>query len=155
MLPSWPSRTSSRFSMRARAVRRGRRSGSPACSPSSLHARIARAAEGGSTHRLRGWSVGAVIGNETFVQARPIVRDPKSEPVEDVLRTPAPCTIASFQAGTDDERFAESNPSIRMARFRRWVGVRAEPELDGETRRRNPRRDSGLSRTQPDARQRR
>lgn len=101
-----------------------------------LHTRIARAAEGGTTHRLRGWSVGSVIGNETFVQARPIVRDPNNEPIEDVLRTPAPCTIASFQAGTDDERFAETNPSIRMARFRRWVGVRAEPELDADTRRR-------------------
>ena len=81
-------------------------------------------------------SVGAVIGNETCVQARPIVRDPNNEPVEDVLRTPAPCPIASFQAGTDDERFAETNPTIRMARFRRWVGVRSEPELDADTRRR-------------------
>jgi hypothetical protein len=101
-----------------------------------LHARVARVADTTTTHRLRGWSVGAVVGNETFVQARPIVRDALTEPVEDVLRTPAPCILASFHVGTDDERFAESHPSVRLARFRRWIGTRAEAELDADTRRR-------------------
>jgi hypothetical protein len=107
-----------------------------------LHARVALVAGGApgatdtSTHRLRGWSVASVVGNETFVQARPIVRDAKNEPVEDVLRTPAPCTLASFHVGTDDERFAETHPSVRLARFRRWIGTRAEAELDTDTRRR-------------------
>jgi hypothetical protein len=100
----------------------------------NLHARIA--ADGRGPCHLRGWSVGAVVGNETFVQARPIARDLATEPVDDLLRTQAPCLIASYHAATDDERFAETHPSIRIARFRRWVGARAETELDAETRRR-------------------
>jgi hypothetical protein len=100
-----------------------------------LHARVAVVADGAATHRLRGWSVASVVGNETFVQARPIVRDPKNEPVEDLLRNTAPCTIASFHVGVDDERFAETHPSVRIARYRRWIGARAEVELDGELRR--------------------
>ncbi len=80
--------------------------------------------------------MGSVVGNETFVQARPIVRDANNEPVEDVLRTASPCVIASFHVGTDDERFAEAHPSVRLARFRRWIGTRAEVELSPATRQR-------------------
>jgi len=101
-----------------------------------LHARVALAADRSASHRVRGWSVASVVGNETFMQARPTVRDAKSESVEDVLRNPAPCTLASFDVGTDDERFAESHPSVRLARFRRWIGTRAETDLAPETRRR-------------------
>jgi hypothetical protein len=85
---------------------------------------------------LRGWSVGSVVGNETFVQARPIVRDAEVEPIEDLLRTPAPCILAAFSAGPGGERLGETHTPIRLARFRRWIGVRAEAELDADTRRR-------------------
>lgn len=85
--------------------------------------------------QLRGWSVGSVVGNETFVQARPIVRDPEVEPTEDLLRTPAPCILAAFNAAPGGERLGEPQTSIRLARFRRWIGVRAEAELDADTRR--------------------
>lgn len=85
---------------------------------------------------LRGWSVGSVVGNETFVQARPIVRDPEVEPIEDLLRTPAPCILAAFNAIAGNDRLGETHAPIKLARFRRWIGVRAEAELDADTRRR-------------------
>jgi len=86
--------------------------------------------------QLRGWSVGSVVGNETFVQARPIVRDPEVEPVEDLLRTPAPCILAAFHAIDGGDRLGDTHSPIRLARFRRWIGVRAEAELDADSRRR-------------------
>jgi len=94
------------------------------------------AANVGAPLSLRGWSVGSVVGNETFVQARPIVRDPEVEPVEDLLRTPAPCILAAFNAAPGGDRLGETHTPIRLARFRRWIGVRAEAELDADTRRR-------------------
>ncbi len=99
-----------------------------------LHGRIAQLA-GDKGFHIRGWSVGATVGNETFVQARPMVRDRDLDPVEDVLRNPAHCTIAAFTVASDDDAPAPpSKPAL--ARFRRWIGVRAEDQLDPDTRRR-------------------
>lgn len=101
-----------------------------------LHRRIAQLADERTAGvRLRGWSVGATVGNETFVQARPTVRDRDLEPVEDVLRNPAHCTIAAFTAASDDEA-ASGASKPALSRFRRWIGVRAEGPLDLDTRRR-------------------
>jgi hypothetical protein len=80
--------------------------------------------------RLCGWSVGAVVGNETLVQSRPIVRG--SDPVDDLLRTSAGCTIAAFATQGRDEPATDTGAAVRLARYRRWVGVRGSGALRPE-----------------------
>lgn len=87
-----------------------------------------------SARRLLGWSVGTVIGPESLVQSRPIVRGPGVDPVEDLLRTPAPCTIAVLCSGEAVEA-AKARELIGVGRFRRWVSAQAGPELPRELRR--------------------
>lgn len=84
-------------------------------------------------HGLRGWSVGAVVGNETLVQSRPIVRARDADPLDDFLRTASRCVIAAF---SPQRRMSDvgSPPAPKISRFRRWVGVRAEAVLDDDAR---------------------
>ena len=87
----------------------------------------------GPTRGLRGWSVGAVVGNETLVQSRPIVRGRDADPLDDLLRTPTRCVIAAFvpQRAASDVALP---PPPRISRFRRWIGVRAEGVLSDDAR---------------------
>ncbi|MBL4683139.1 MAG: hypothetical protein JKY37_01005 [Nannocystaceae bacterium] len=89
--------------------------------------------EDGGNHGLRGWSVGAVVGNETLVQSRPIVRARDADPIDDLLRTATRCVIAAFarQRATGD---VISPPAPKISRFSRWIGVRAEAGLDKQAR---------------------
>jgi len=84
-------------------------------------------------HGLRGWSVGAVVGNETLVQSRPIVRARDADPIDDLLRTATRCVIAAFapQRAASD---VAGPPAPKISRFRRWLGVRAEANLAAERR---------------------
>jgi hypothetical protein len=89
--------------------------------------------EAGNPIALRGWSVGAVFGNEPLVQSRPIVRARDVEPLDDLLRTPAGCIVAAFAShDTRGSEITAKPPPCRISRFRRWVGTRAEAELPAE-----------------------
>lgn len=90
-----------------------------------------RAAFGPSAEpALRSWSVGGVQGTETLVQSRPVVRDPATRFVDDLLRAPSHCTIAGFLEGPADpaglQRFG-------VSRFQRWIGIASEAEVAGDT----------------------
>lgn len=76
----------------------------------------------------RAWAVGAVLGTETLVQARPVVRDQGTRFADDFLRAPSPCTIAGFAAAEGTAR----PPRFGITRFHRWIAVRGEGELGGE-----------------------
>jgi hypothetical protein len=80
-----------------------------------------------STGGVRAWSVGGVQDNETLVQSRPVVRDPRADFLADLLRVPTQTTLAAYAASPpghgDPDR---PMPAIAMTRFQRWVGVRAE-----------------------------
>ena len=82
---------------------------------------------------LRAWVVGGVQDNETLVQARPVVRDPRADFVADMLRAPTQTTLAAYagQPGTPggSDSSAGLPPSLTMVRFQRWIGVRAESSL--------------------------
>lgn len=86
------------------------------------------------THRLTGWTVGAVVGGETLVQSRPIVREGDVDLVDDLLRTQTACTVAAFASVTANERQAPRD-TVRTARYRRWIAVQSDSRL-GEERRR-------------------
>lgn len=86
-----------------------------------------------ATGRVRAWSVGGVQDNETLVQARPVVRDPRADFLTDLLRAPTHTTLAAYAAmpvapGRGD---SESPPQLAMTRFQRWIGVHAESRLLG------------------------
>lgn len=88
---------------------------------------------GYTTAGVRAWSVGGVQDNETLVQSRPIVRDPKADFLADLLRVPTQTTLAAHAVlppGHGDG----SMPAIAMTRFQRWVGVRAESGLGDAAR---------------------
>ena len=82
---------------------------------------------------LRAWVVGGVQDNETLVQARPVVRDPRADFIADMLRAPTQTTLAAYAgqpAGPDgSDSSAGLPPSLTMVRFQRWIGVRAESSL--------------------------
>jgi len=82
--------------------------------------------------RLLGWSVGAVMGLESLVQSRPILRGRDVEPLDDLLRTPSSCSVAIFSSGLESD--AIPRDVVRTARFRRWVAVEAETGLDEHQR---------------------
>lgn len=86
-----------------------------------------------SNRRLIGWSIGAVRGAETFVQSRPVLRNREQNPIDDLLRTPAGCTVAVFASGDDD--MATPRDVVRIARYRRWVSVHCGATLSEKTRR--------------------
>ncbi|RMG99385.1 MAG: hypothetical protein D6705_03330 [Deltaproteobacteria bacterium] len=69
--------------------------------------------------RTRGWSVGCVLGTETLVQTRPMIRSKDGRFLEDFLRTPAPCTIASYACDRD----ATQPPAPLVHRVGRWIGA--------------------------------
>ena len=50
----------------------------------------------GGTGSLRAWVVGGVQDNETLVQARPVVRDPRADFLADLLRAPTQTTLAAY-----------------------------------------------------------
>ena len=77
----------------------------------------------------RAWAVGTVVGNETLVQSRPNVRDQDGRFLDDLLRTRAPCTLASYAwAGPVPGRDAPG-VNVDLPRFQRWLGVMAERDL--------------------------
>ncbi len=83
------------------------------------------------TDRVRAWVVGGVQDNETLVQSRPVVRDPRADFLTDLLRAPTQTTLAAYASAAD----GEPTPSLGMVRFQRWIGVRAEvglPARDAE-----------------------
>jgi hypothetical protein len=84
--------------------------------------------------RLKGWSIGASVGSETFVQSRPIVRDRDADPIDDLLRTPAPCTLAAFTVGGNGDDVGEATHGSVVLRFRRFVAVRSGDPLDAGVR---------------------
>lgn len=86
-----------------------------------------------TVEELCGWSVGAVLGNETLVQSRPIVRDRETDPLDDLLRTSAACIVAAF-ANRSTELVADTAALVRVARYRRWMGVRDGGTLTLEQR---------------------
>ncbi len=88
-----------------------------------------------STGGVRAWSVGGVQDNETLVQSRPVVRDPRADFLADLLRVPTQTTLAAYAALPPGHGDADRPmPAIAMTRFQRWVGVRAEPVLADEAR---------------------
>lgn len=74
----------------------------------------------GDPRRLLGWSIGAVVDNETLVQSRPILRG-AVDPIDDLVRTPTPCTVGVFSSSDGDDFVPRD--VVRIARFRRWVAV--------------------------------
>jgi len=96
----------------------------------SLHVAPGDAASG----RVRAWIVGGVQDNETLVQARPVVRDPRADFLTDLLRAPTHTTLAAYAAlppGPPGPGDSESPPPLVMTRFQRWIGVHAEAQLLG------------------------
>jgi hypothetical protein len=89
----------------------------------------------GSPRRLLGWSIGGVVGPETFVQSRPVLRSKGQNPIDDLLRTPAGCTVAVFASGDQGDDEATPRDVVRIARFRRWVSVHRGEALSEKTRR--------------------
>lgn len=82
---------------------------------------------------IRAWSVGSVQNGDTLVQSRPVVRDSRADFVADFLRATSQTTIASYFAGHEDQDGEDSSvPRLGVARFQRWVGIRAEVELGSD-----------------------
>ena len=77
--------------------------------------------------QVRAWSVGGVQNGETLVQSRPVVREPRADFVADFLRATSQTTLAAYSAGRENE--AVPVPRLGLARFQRWIGVRAEGGL--------------------------
>lgn len=78
---------------------------------------------------VRAWSVGGVQNGETLVQSRPVVRDPRADFVADFLRATSQTTLATYFAARDDGAESLAVPRLGLARFQRWIGVRAEGDL--------------------------
>lgn len=78
---------------------------------------------------VRAWSVGGVQNGETLVQSRPVVREARADFVADFLRATSQTTLAAFHAGRDE---TDPVPRLGIARFQRWIGVRAEGDLDDD-----------------------
>jgi hypothetical protein len=75
--------------------------------------------------RVRAWSVGCVLGNETLVQSRPVVRDESLDFLDDFLRTAAPCTLGLYATTREASRPDEA----AATRFQRWVGAASQNRL--------------------------
>jgi hypothetical protein len=72
----------------------------------------------------RAWCVGGVVGGETLVQTRPIVRDSSADFLDDLLRAPSICTVASHVSALE----AKTAPGA--TRFHRYVGMAIGSGLD-------------------------
>lgn len=98
--------------------------------------RAPEAAQPDAPVRTRAWSVGCVLGIETLVQSRPVVRDRNESFLDDFLRPAAPCTIATFSATREASRPGDA----AISRYERWVGACSQASiLDLE-----PGRDANL-----------
>lgn len=77
---------------------------------------------------VRAWSVGGVQGGETLVQSRPVVRELRADFIADFLRAPSQTTLAAHAVVATSGHGSEDIPVPRLglARFQRWLGVRAE-----------------------------
>lgn len=87
-----------------------------------------------ATGRVRAWCVGGVQDNETLVQARPVVRDPRADFMADMLRAPTQTILAAHAALPVGQPESDGPPAVAMTRFQRWIGVRAEGSLLGADR---------------------
>jgi hypothetical protein len=67
----------------------------------------------------RSWAVGGVLGTETLVQSRPVVRDPATRFTDDFLRAPSQCILAGFVAAQGKAR----PPRFGVTRFQRWIAL--------------------------------
>lgn len=83
------------------------------------------------THTLDGWSVGGCMGAETLVQSRPVAR-PTDDPVSDLLRSGARCSLGLFHSTPRGGPPSTQTP--RAGRFRRWMAVVAGPPLRESSR---------------------
>lgn len=84
-----------------------------------------------ATGRVRAWIVGGVQDNETLVQSRPVVRDPRADFIADLLRAPTQTTLAAYASTPPASSESALPPSLAMVRFQRWIGVHAEGTLPG------------------------
>lgn len=82
-----------------------------------------------ATRRVRAWVVGGVQDNETLVQSRPVVRDPRADFVADLVRAPTQTTLAAFASTPIGSGESALPPPLAIVRFQRWIGVYAEGEL--------------------------
>jgi hypothetical protein len=87
--------------------------------------RTPAAAEPDAPVPARAWSVGCVLGIETLVQSRPVVRDPQESFLEDFMRPAAPCTIATFSATREASRPGDA----AISRYERWIGGCSQDSL--------------------------
>lgn len=79
---------------------------------------------------VRAWSVGGVQGTETLVQSRPVVRERRADFFADFLRAPSQTTLAAHAAAPSGPGAEDTTvPRLGLARFQRWLGVRAEGAL--------------------------
>lgn len=88
------------------------------------------AAAAGDPALVRAWSVGGVQGTETLVQSRPVVRELRADFIADFLRAPSQTTLAAHAAAPSGPGAEDIPvPRLGLARFQRWLGVRAEGAL--------------------------
>ena len=75
--------------------------------------------------QTRAWAVGGVLGTESLVQMRPVVRDPQGRFTDDFLRAPCQCTIGGFIASGPARP-----PRFGVTRFQRWIALVGNPGLN-------------------------
>lgn len=80
---------------------------------------------------LHGWSVGTVIGDEPLAQSRPVARA-EDDPLDDLLRVPGRCIVAALDTRTADPTAVSARRVGGVHRFRRYLSLRAQPELPPE-----------------------
>lgn len=84
---------------------------------------------------VRAWSVGGVQGSETLVQSRPVVRELRADFIADFLRAPSQTTLAAHAVAPSGHGSEDIPvPRLGLARFQRWLGVRAEGVLAADDR---------------------
>lgn len=84
---------------------------------------------------VRAWSVGGVQGSETLVQSRPVVRELRADFIADFLRAPSQTTLATHAVAPSGHGSEDIPvPRLGLARFQRWLGVRAESGLAADDR---------------------
>ena len=81
--------------------------------------------DGDPAAQPRAWAVGGVVGTESLVQMRPVVRDPHGRFTEDFLRAPCQCTLGGFIASG-----SARPPRFGFTRFQRWIALVGNPGLN-------------------------
>lgn len=79
----------------------------------------------GPAAQTRAWAVGGVLGTESLVQMRPVVRDPQGRFTDDFLRAPCQSTIGGFIASGPARP-----PRFGVTRFQRWIALVGNPGLN-------------------------